>query len=1508
MRPATAVLLSMLMLVSASPGASSGASIERDAPRLAQLGASAAGVFLRMVNERLKGRIDPRSVSYVSPAGILLEDTVLSGPTGKPVARVKRALAQVSLKALFSGQLLISRIELDEPKLLLEKEADGTLNIVAALAPKTPPPADAPAADTEFEIGDIIVRHGGFRFTDGDHVTIALDDIAAHASVDIDLGKKTVVVEVDHVDVQAASVKLPTLDVPLRQLSAERIRVVTDSVEVINVAGVALPRGADVGARVVVNGRIDAKSPGQLRLEANVESSPGIWPDRLEPLPFVTPSIRGRVTVKGPFAAPVVDVDGALGATTVAGYAIDGGAVSLRVTKERVVLNAGTVLKVGRGSLTATGTVLLPDEAREHASLDLKTTVAALPLGVALAPAELETPLRGTLGGSLSVTGVAGGTTSLLVQGSVRGQALQLFDLVLPAELDGDVRLTVGPKAVEISRAVLKDPSGATRLAVDGDIELEAKRLNLRVAAALERTSSVVTALPSELQIGRAQATGTVNGPFQGVVTNLDFVVDALTAWGVSGQGLRAAVRVSPKEVRIEHTTGKLAEGDLSQRAPCVLALGEKATTFSSGRFVLKRGSLHTLRTTSGSPLPLAGIVDVEVTLRGTTKRPRVPIRAAAAGVVVRGEPLGQVTAAFVASHDALVFESASVASPLVTAKSRDLRLTLGDQRLIGTVAVSAIDLGLVQAARKISLRGRGTGTLIMNGPLSTPTLQATMHLRSFGVAGVVLGDGPVTVSLSPDRAGSSTALLASIASSTSSRSGQFETRISYAIDREVIAAELRLTDVDLAGLVTVPTSVAPLDGVVGGTIALSGPLAAPNGLVRLRIPELAATVVDHRDPTAPSTTRLRTLGSVFLGVQLSDGRFTSRFCAVPLTDGETESDNPCGGPHRVWAALRGGVNLAEGALQLSIDGSVDEPRIEELVVALADREIGLGGRARIHAVVDVPAEGPSSVEMVANLQQLVARPPGAPVVTLTRPVDVAWTGGRAIIGEEAARFASVRNDLDLVIAGGSSIGTDDIDLRVDGQVALAALKVLTDEVANASGTAETHLRMKGRFDEGVSIDGSVTPQTGARMTLRSLGQTLVFEQARIAFRPDVADRRRLQVTIDGPCGESRAELCPLRAQLGDGRLQLRGSVLAHTSRSDNASWIDRFDLTMSATGLELKTSLGRIETGFDLSLGGDAPAPVLRGRVDVTDGFLRKEFQVRNFILSQAPERPSDPLWQRLAPYGLSGLMLDVTASMQNVRTKARINAFSIDASMRGELRVNRTLKFPGIDGAIEVESGAVDFPRARFDIVEMQLQFPTSADGAIKPLLHLSARAELPPGSAGNSVEVPVDLNLDGSFDAMQLDLVAQDPNRQWTRSELFGHILFGIVPAQAGGADLVGTSVEVASRAALRELTAPVNREVEALLENNLGVDVNIDLVSGFQVQLGRRVVVEGPGLQALALTDSTASATSTNNTSSGTEAVRVRLLIYDHFPVGRAWSVDGRIGLLRDVRLTWRLYEQ
>ena len=98
--------------------------------------------------------------------------------------------------------------------------------------------------------------------------------------------------------------------------------------------------------------------------------------------------------------------------------------------------------------------------------------------------------------------------------------------------------------------------------------------------------------------------------------------------------------------------------------------------------------------------------------------------------------------------------------------------------------------------------------------------------------------------------------------------------------------------------------------------------------------------------------------------------------------------------------------------------------------------------------------------------------------------------------------------------------------------------------------------------------------------------------------------------------------------------------------------------------------------------------------------------------------------------------------------------------------------------------------------------------------------------------------------------------------------------------------------------------MNREVESLLESGLGIDVNVDVVSlAAQVQLGRRLVLEGQlsATQTVG-TDSTLAQTSGGATGSA------RLLLFDHLPLGQALSLEGRLGLVSDVRMSWRLYEE
>lgn len=1484
------------------------------APRFAQLTGSAAGLFLKLVNEQLMGRIDPRSVSFEAPAGVLLEDVVLSAPGGAPVARVKRARVALSLTALLSGEIAISRLEIEGPQLILEIK-DGKLNLLEALSPRKKPDKSKPAEGT-FRIDSIVVTGGGFRLNDGENITLVFDDISARAKLDVDLGRNFVLVDVADVKVASGSVRLKELDVPLRHISARQVKVLTDKIQLTDVVATGLGglTGSGPDARVTASGHINVKAPGLLALQGHVVAAAGAWPDRLAPLPFGTPSVNADVAVDGAFADPVITVNGPFGKADLYGYAVDSGVAKVVIDKSRVVIKDGTTVKVGRGTVRAHGEVRLPNEKNPATQLDLRVRVDGASLGAALAPAKLDTTLKGSLSASAHVTGKASSTqTEILIDGELSGRNLELFDLHLPAEVDGDMRVLVSPTHVTLQKAAVKDPLGRLSVSVTGDIDLKGESLALALDVDVRDVDQIVTTIPPDIKAPQASFKATIKGPFKAVVVEGDAEVPAGRAYGVPLDKVAAHVRVAGKDIRIDKGKGIAAGGVLKQTAPLVFSTGKRGA-FTSGTFLLDNADLKLITAPDGTELPVVGVVDVEATLRGPIADPRVLLRASGAGLIVADEPLGVVTAAFVAGKDALTFERVTTSSPSLRARASGLRLDTKTLRLTGVVDVEHIELAGIENAKSAGLKGFARGVVAIDGDVRVPGIKADLVVKSFSVKGFMMGDGLLSVGVQPDPAGGPKALTVSVSGSLAWDQGAYDVRASYAIKRDLISAVINVRDVDLVQLRPFwpKDSVALVDGIASGQLTARGPIDRLDADLKLRLPDLVVELPTGTEVLAGNKTRLRPFGSAFADVHVDDGVIKGRVCAFPDALARSDPDKPCEGTPRVWALVSGHAHPISGDFNLLIDSSLDVERIEEIVLALGSREVGLSVWGRVLTRIQRPAavkgQPPpvTTTTVSARINDLILRPPGAPVLRIARVFTLDYADGRAVIGSEPAHFITARDDFDLVIAAGSSVGADDIDVSVDGDVALSVLKLLTNEIANAAGTATTHLSVKGRFSEGVRIQGTVRPQVGARLTMRSLGQALVFEEGQIEVSPDPSDPRQIVVSFDGPCVEKKSGTCPIQAALGDGRVRLSGSFVTSTSRKTDETWLQRFDIGLSGSSIEIKNTLGRAESSFDLALVGDAPAPELSGRVEVNDGYFKKDFQIRNFVLSEAPSRPSTPLWQTLTPIGLGGLTFNVEASMQNVRVKARINAFSVDASLRGELKLARSLKLPAIDGAVEVEEGTVDFPRARFDVAEMQVQFPTSAEGKINPLVHLAARTELQPGAAGNDVEVPIDLTLDGTFELMQLDLVATDPNRQWSRTDLFAYILFGTVPAQDGG--LVDAGVDVARQAALRELAAPVSEELTLIAERELGLDVNIDVVSGWQLQLGRRLVLEGQGLgTATTTTTDAATATASTQSTNGTDALRVRLLLYDHLPLGRSLSFEGRFGATADVRLSFRIFE-
>ncbi|MBI1945418.1 MAG: translocation/assembly module TamB domain-containing protein [Deltaproteobacteria bacterium] len=1448
------------------------------------------GLFLRLVNEALKGRIDPRAIRFEAPSSVVLEDAVLSDPAGAPVARVKRARATISLSSLLIGEVAITRIDLVEPLLLLELK-DGKLNLIEALSPKKPPDKKKPPK-AAFRIDAIEAKDGGFRFTDGKNVTVTADDVDGTASLEMDLARELFLLDVKDVRVTSGAVKLPDLDVPIVDVKGKRALVFTDRVELLGVTG----RAAGVG--VSAQGTVRVKQPGSLALHGSFDAPANAWPDRLARLPFATPRVTGKVSVSGPFEDVVVHVDGRFEGAELYGYQLGAGRGVVDVNKQQVRIREGSEVKVGSGVVRATGALTL-----EGKQLALDLRALDVPLAEVLRPAKAPERPAGSVEARASISGVADGKGPLVIEASGRVRRALLYSVKPPPDVEVSAKVAVRADVVTLERGTLTAPGVSAR--VKGDVLVKEERLKLVVG--VEATGNAlawVPDVPGEVTVTDTRFDGTITGPYKGVHVVGEASSGGGVAYGVPFADVRGKVDAGAAEVVVDGLGGTVAHGALQQLKPIVVELEGKKRLRGAAR--VRGARLAELRAPDGEALPLAGLLDVEAWMAGPAVSPTVTFAAAAAGVTVAGERLDQTTARGTVGKERLVVEEVRVRGALIDAHAQQLTMALPSLQLAGTVDVAHVDLAQVAAARDAKLAGSARGSVALRGDARAPTLDGALMVTDLAIGGEALGSGALKVGLAPDGAipaagADSPRHLATVVGGLTSSAGGLDVTAAYAIEREVVNAKLVVDNLDLERYTRAfGEQVAPLQGYAAGTVSAWGPLDRLTLRAQLRVPQLAVTPVRPADDT-PERARagttlplLRSLGAVLVDARMDEGQLDATVCAFPTGTPERARDegSPCGAHERVWARLAGDLDVRHGSFDLGIDGYLDEPALEDLVPALGENDLALGLRARASAQLIKAPAAPLDARAAITLLAASVRPPASLRADLVGTSELTWADDRLTIARPL-QLRAPSGEVDVVVKG--SVGTEDVALDVQGDVALVLAKLFTTEIANAGGTAEASLTVRGRYQDGVVLDGILRPHPGSTLTPRLLGTTLRFQEGQLEVRP--VDGERLRLTAAG-----------LRASVGDGEVILVGDTDLRIAREAEQGWFTRWNLAMSATGIDLALEGARIEGAADLVLEGTEEAPLLRGRVEVLDGTYARNFELRNFVLKAPAASRSTPLWEKLEPLGLADLALDVDVDVQSLRARAAFASFKADLETRGKLALRKTLRLPQLDGAIEVSDGTIDVPRTRFEVQELQLQFLTTGDGRINPELHLAARAEIPPGGAGsNDTEIPVELTLDGDLEeGIQLDITATDANREWSRSDLFALIVFG----RTLETDVSGLALSTLLRAAGRDVAAPVTDELASMLASTLGMNLELDL-GGLRWQLGRRLQVEGSFVLQQQLTTDSSTLASGAASSVSTDAFRVRLLIVDHLPtfLGRNLSLDGRSGSGgSDLRLSLRLFEQ
>ncbi len=1496
----------------------------------AGIGDSLPGLVLDVVNRSIPGTITAGTTRFSAPSTAIFEDTVLKGHDGATIGRIKRLKATVSISDLIDGNVVVTDLLIQQPELDLKMQ-DGHLNLERAFVVIGGKKEPGETSSTEIRIKQATVESANVTYKDPGTIEIQARDIDGSGRVEVYVKTGQVFVTAGATTVKRGKVVLPDLDVPFQRLFVDGFRLRTT-----NVAVDAL-RVKAAGADVAGAARIKLTSGGELSVDVAVNAPSGAWPDRLEAPPFALPDVNAAVKITGPFEAPIINAGGTFKPFTAYKVPFGQGRFDVKVTQTQLTIREARTAMGSKGHIVATGTLGLKD-----LQADIEAQLDTVPVGLFGPAANLSPAPRGVAYGPVKLQGIVDGKAPLDVEATLQVYSLQAFDLTPPSPTRLKTRATIKPETITLgSTRIWGEGLEAT---ASGTIFLEEERLKIDVAAEVAAPGTLVSQIPADIALGATRFDGQVVGPFELVRAEGTATVARVDAYGVPVVDVAALVNADARTASVRNIVADTAGG----RTTGWVRVGLQNNGALEGELHVDKAALDRVTLQGAEDVPLTGLVDIEVRLGHLTSDPLIKAQVVGHRVTARAEQIGSVrTSAWITTRDVRV-ASLTIDGPVLAIKSAgEVAIDLEREQIAGALRLERLSLSEIQAAKEQELVGSAQGPITLSGKLTSPDVRARLQLAGLGIKGIPLGDGPADVRLSPDaaaRAAEAEHLLL-VSTELFGPRGRLEARAGLALEREVINAKATMVGVDLApwlelaGRDEAGRLLLPWQGEAAIDATIRGPLADPTVNATVDVAELAIP----SPPTEPlqvgavhrfsnEARQWDTRGPVRVDVAFASGELEAIVCAFPSFDGEVDELSVCERGERLWADVTGPYNTATGAFDLTAVFGATEPRVQTFAAALADANLGIDATARGHVHVTREREDAEPV-IKGNVlvERLVITSPETAPVVLREPREIELDPSGALFFnlppdaehlKDRAPLRFLTGESALEVAGGEAgalnITTRRLSTTVDGNIALALIKPFSKEIQAAGGEVEAHIALGGSFD-GPEVVGALSPKPGAFVTPRALGRRVELSAGKITTRIVEDAGNLLEVRID-PDGDT------VEVALDDGRAALEGSIVIDLDESVIARW----DLHAFGSGLFFRVGRGYVETAFDaemvmvpppnldesqIALGEGTLQPQLRGRIEINDGQIKETFQLKNFVITkESSERRSKPLREVLKEANLADLGLDVAVVVHSFDARANLATFRADGALRGEVQVTGYAVAPAVSGAIEVVDGAIQFPYARFEVMQTQVAFPPAKDGRINPEIFLSARGELEPPRNGLDTEVPCLLTLDGNLDQMSLKLEAEATEYNFTEGALLRYVLLGT--QLSSGA--VVTDADAALRAVSSELTAAFSRDLEQAIADQLGAQVSFSvfyedgqLKGGVRYQLGERLEFDGESGFA-----NVGGGTGTNNAGNVTEA-RLRLLLVDHMPLllGRDLAFEGHVTTgdgvntqaSTNLRLSYRFFE-
>lgn len=961
--------------------------------------------FVRLVNNILRGRIEPASVAYEIPNRIVLENAVLRAPDGTAAVRVAQATAEISLSDLLNGNIEITALNLYKPLVDMRQSkspVDGAVsfNLLDALTPRQKNPETGEKPNMTVVLQNIHIEEGQYDLDIPETIHIRAERIAADGNVYVNLKTDVVHIDVNNVAIGFGTVDMPSLAVDLRDLLAKKIVFsANQGKSFVNLDGVT---GKGLGGGIGLAGIVDlggAGSKGELNLRGDVALPSGAWPKKLPKLDFITPAATAKVAITGPFDRVSVDVVGEAQRFTAYGYPIKGGTFDVHVDPKDVVIHQVSASLVGGGVVETTGNLHLADLLL---SLDVKAS--NVPFAVAIRPAELDPLPQGTLWAQAHISGVVDGDSPLIIEMTGKGERLVVSGVNLvgaPVRIESTVVVDPKKKLIELSRTRATGEAWQARLA--GTVDLGKESVDLRILdAKADHPQRLVKEIPADVDVDGLTFVGDIRGPYQKIDVTGKATIATGTAYGVKLKEITAKVFANKNRVAVSELSGRACEGHVQGDIDITLPNAQnRRKTLLQGQYRVDGLDISCLRKPDGTAMPteLLGFAQSSnITITGNTDHPVVTGNLFGKKLAVAGEFLDEVSGLFRYEDNVLLLTQLDIKGPLLeahllpqTVLTLDMRFADADQYLLDSqIVVKRLSLQEIRAlsSRKIDVVGEAISLgqhVTLHGRAVNPEVIANLYVDGLKAGGVPFYDAQLRVGVMPDLLSKNPNYMTAFASwnllqnrpeeipskkidststtilqinktneKTPSQRGVCQGQMSYAIDRDRINADMSLDHFLLAAGMLPETITVPVEGRLSGRIQIKGPLSDEKRNPKL-IATLASDALSLSQDTYVNTLggvldtengeKPPTVGQTYISATLNeDGKLDGVVCL----DGGRVASNDAAQAIHAWALDKNQLGLSK--CPIKADGerrSVIKLFDSSYNVATGDFLLNIGGTMR---------------------------------------------------------------------------------------------------------------------------------------------------------------------------------------------------------------------------------------------------------------------------------------------------------------------------------------------------------------------------------------------------------------------------------------------------------------------------------------------------------------------------------------------------------------------------------